>query len=247
MAFETQNSIKNEHCLAWVRRQPWETTSQKSPAKAGALRKNSCLCNPISGKTKSKSNSKEEGSFFRWKGGSQMPHPRTSTSTGPFVLGVDFISRQMDGRIHSSPPVHASPSLIVNSVNEVNLINFRAGSHMTFSSIFSPTSKTSISSSKMERREWQSPITLTYLKLRVNLFSRFECVHYNCIFKEDLQIAKKLNLSPRNVQKLHPPFIYLFLIPCLSLCLSGWDKAFSRCIFFHLFELITTLTEVETT
>lgn len=59
-----------------------------------------------------------------------------------------------DGRANSQQsPLHASPSLIVNSVNEVNLINFRAGSHMTFSSIFSPTSKTSISSSKMGRSE----------------------------------------------------------------------------------------------
>lgn len=69
--------------------------------------------------------------------------------------------------------LYAFPLLIVNSVNEVNLINFRAGSHMTFSSIFSPTSKTSISSSKIGRSEWQSTITQTYLKLRVNLFSGF--------------------------------------------------------------------------
>lgn len=126
----------------------------------------------------------------------------------------------------------------MNSVNEVNLINFRAGSHMTFSSIFSPTSKTSISSSKMGRSEWQSPITPTYLKPRVNLFSSFECVHYNCIFKEDLQIAKKLNLSPRNVQKLFfsPLFLsfFFFLILCLSLSLSGWHKALWYCIFFFL-------------
>lgn len=117
-----------------------------------------------------------------------------------------------DGRANSQQsPLHASPPLIVNSVNEVNLINFRAGSHMTFSPIFSPTSKTSISSSKMGRSEWQSPITPTYLKPRVNLFSSFECVHYNCIFKEDLQIAKKLNLSPRNVQKLFfPPSFFFF-------------------------------------
>lgn len=133
-----------------------------------------------------------------------------------------------DGRANSQQsPLHASPPLIVNSVNEVNLINFRAGSHMTFSSIFSPTSKTSISSSKMGRSEWQSPITPTYLKPRVNLFSSFECVHYNCVFKEDLQIAKKLNLSPRNVQKLFfPPslsFFFFFFKSCVYLSASVND------------------------
>lgn len=129
----------------------------------------------------------------------------------PVRIGVDFILRQMDVRIRSSPYYTPFFSLIVNSTNEVNLINFRAGSHMTFSSIFSPTSKTSISSSKMGRSEWQTPITQTYLKPRVNLFSSFECVHYNCFFKEDLQIATKLNLSPRNAQKLFfPPSFFLF-------------------------------------
>lgn len=66
---------------------------------------------------------------------------------------VDFIPPK-DGRANSQwSPLHSSPSLIVNSVNEVNLINFRTGSHMTFSSIFSATSKTSISSWKMGRSE----------------------------------------------------------------------------------------------
>lgn len=48
---------------------------------------------------------------------------------------------------------YAVSALIVNSVNEVNLINFRTGSHMTFSSIFLLTSKTSISSPKIGRNE----------------------------------------------------------------------------------------------
>lgn len=85
------------------------------------------------------------------------------------MVGVNFIPWK-DGRANS---FRAFRLLIVHSVNAVNLINFRAGSHMTFSSIFSPTSKTSISSSKIGRSEWQSPITLTYLKPRVNLFSSF--------------------------------------------------------------------------
>lgn len=70
------------------------------------------------GETKPKPNC-EEG---RWKkkkekicfvfevaGASQMFHPSISTSTGPFVLGVDFIPQQMDGRIRSSP--HYTPLL----------------------------------------------------------------------------------------------------------------------------------------
>lgn len=47
--------------------------------------------------------------FFEVEGASQMLHPSISTSTGPFVLGVDFIPRQMDGRIRSSP--HYTPLL----------------------------------------------------------------------------------------------------------------------------------------
>ncbi len=156
--------------------------------------------------TKPKPNCWEGGKkkhFFFWGGGGVPNAPSLHIDLyGPIRARCRF-HPSADGRANSQQsPLHASPSLIVNSVNEVNLINFRAGSHMTFSSIFSPTSKTSISSSKMGRSEWQSPITPTYLKPRVNLFSSFECVHYNCIFKEDLQIAKKLNLSPRNVQKL---------------------------------------------
>lgn len=153
---------------------------------------------------------KNGGNFFssrRWRG-----HPKCFSPPISTIRVRCRFQPSADGRANSQQsPLHASPSLIVNSVNEVNLINFRAGSHMTFSSIFSPTSKTSISSSKMGRSEWQSPITPTYLKLRVNLFSSFECVHYNCVFKEDLQIAKKLNLSPRNVQKLFfSPFFFFF-------------------------------------
>lgn len=187
--------------------------------------------------------------FFSWGGGGIPNAPSLHIDLyGPIRARCRF-HPSADGRANSQQsPLHASPSLIVNSVNEVNLINFRAGSHMTFSSIFSPTSKTSISSSKMGRSEWQSPITPTYLKPRVNLFSSFECVHYNCIFKEDLQIAKKLNLSPRNVQKLFfpPSFFFFFLILCLSLRLSGWHKALWCCIFFFSLEQITTPTEVET-
>lgn len=161
------------------------------------------------GETKPKPNCEErEGKnrdFLRWRGHPKCSIPPYRPLRGPIRARCRF-HPSADGRANSQQsPLHASPPLIVNSVNEVNLINFRAGSHMTFSSIFSPTSKTSISSSKMGRSEWQSPITPTYLKPRVNLFSSFECVHYNCIFKEDLQIAKKLNLSPRNVQKLFSP------------------------------------------
>lgn len=188
----------------------------------------------------------EKNEDFRGEGGIPSTRSLHINLHGPVPARCRFHPLP-DGLANSQQsPLHASPSLIVNSVNEVNLINFRAGSHMTFSSIFSPTSKTSISSSKMGRSEWQSPITPTYLKPRVNLFSSFECVHYNCIFKEDLQIAKKLNLSPRNVQKLFFSLSFFFLILCLSLSLSGWHKALCCCIFFFSLVQITTSTEVET-
>lgn len=214
MAFQTQNSIKNEHCLEGgspgrrVRGKAGPRLEQEPSGKTAAYALQS-------GGNKTKTQLRRKGGekqrFFEVEGASQMFHPSISTSTGPIRARCRF-HPSADGRANSQQsPLHASPPLIVNSVNEVNLINFRAGSHMTFSSIFSPTSKTSISSSKMGRSEWQSPITPTYLKPRVNLFSSFECVHYNCIFKEDLQIAKKLNLSPRNVQKLFfPPLLFLF-------------------------------------
>lgn len=60
--------------------------------------------------------------FGRWRGPSQMFHPSVSTSTRPFVLGVDFIPRQMDGRIRSSP--HYTPlrrSLWIQSTKSILL------------------------------------------------------------------------------------------------------------------------------
>lgn len=47
--------------------------------------------------------------FLKTDRASQMLPPSTSTSTGPFALGVNFIPRQMDGRIRSSP--HYTPLL----------------------------------------------------------------------------------------------------------------------------------------
>lgn len=251
MAFQTQNSIKNEHCLERRRTQPWETTPQEKLEQEHS-RKTAAYALQSVGKQNQNPTAKRGGFLLFWGGGGIQKAPSLHIDLyGPVRARCRF-HPSADGRANSQQsPLHASPPLIVNSVNEVNLINFRAGSHMTFSSIFSPTSKTSISSSKMGRSEWQSPITPTYLKPRVNLFSSFECVHYNCIFKEDLQIAKKLNLSPRNVQKLFfsslpLSFFFFFLIPCLSLSLSGWHKALWCCIFFFSLEQITTPTEVET-
>lgn len=43
-----------------------------------------------------------------------------------------------------------------------------------------------------------------------------------------------------------PASLFLFLILCLSLSLSGWHKALWCCIFFSSLEQITTPTEVET-
>ena len=55
------------------------------------------------------------------------------------------------------------------------------------------------------------PDNVDYLKPRVNLFSSSECVHYNCIFKEDLQIAKKIKFIIQKCLEI------VFLILCLSL------------------------------
>lgn len=215
MAFQTQNSIKNEHCLQGggpgrpVHGKARPGLGQEPSGKTAAYALQS-----VGHKTETRLLRREgKKNRFFWGGGGIPNVPSLHIDLyGPIRARCRF-HPSADGRANSQQsPLHASPSLIVNSVNEVNLINFRAGSHMTFSSIFSPTSKTSISSSKMGRSEWQSPITPTYLKPRVNLFSSFECVHYNCIFKEGLQIAKKLNLSPRNVQKLFflPPSFFSF-------------------------------------
>lgn len=43
-----------------------------------------------------------------------------------------------------------------------------------------------------------------------------------CGFKEDLQIAKKLNLSSRNVQKLRIFFLHFFLNP-MSVSWPQWE------------------------
>jgi len=174
-------------------------------------------------------------SFARW-GGPPLHIDLYGARSRP--VSISSLGR-WTGNIRSGP--HYTPlfrSLWIQSTKSILLTS--APVHTWhFLQFFSPTSKTSISGSKMGRSEWQSPITATYLKPRVNLFSGFECVHYNCMFKEDLQIAKKFNLSPRNVQKLFffPP---VFLILCLSLGLSGWH------IFFFSLEQITTPTEVET-
>lgn len=154
---------------------PWETVSSNCWAwfEAGACRIHSCLCTPVRcsecreiNKTNRKRRRRKK---TLWK---RIAIPNVlSFHTGLRRVSISSYPK-MYGRC-SEALLYGFPLLIVNSVNEVNLINFRAGSHMTFSSIFSPTSKTSISSSKIGRSEWQSTITQTYLKLRVNLFSGF--------------------------------------------------------------------------
>lgn len=205
MAFQTQNSIKNKYCLEG------SSPGRRFCGKAGLRMEQepsgktaAYALQSVGYKNKTQLLRREKGKRKGFLGGGGgIPNvPSLHIDLCKPIHARCRFHPSADGRANSQQsPLHASPSLIVNSVDEVNLINFRAGSHMTFSSIFSPTSKTSISSSKMERSEWQSPITPTYLKPRVNLFSSFECVHYNCIFKGDLEIAKKLKLSPRNVQK----------------------------------------------
>lgn len=114
MAFQTQNSIKNVYCL-----------EGGSPGRRVYEKAGPGLGQEPSGKTAAYAlqsvGNKTETQLLRWEGkkqiffflevegASQMLHPSTSTSTGPFVLGVDFIPRQMDGRIRSSP--HYTPLL----------------------------------------------------------------------------------------------------------------------------------------
>ena len=114
MAFQTQNSIKNEYCLERGRRQPWETTPQKklgpgrgrSPLEKQLLMHSNQWENKIKIqllRREKKKNWDFSFFFFRWRGHPKCSIPSASTSTGPFLLGVDFIPRQMDGRIRSSP------------------------------------------------------------------------------------------------------------------------------------------------
>lgn len=77
---------------------------------------------------------------------------RRSSSSSSCEVSISSLGR-WTGEFAAVPHYTPLRRLIVDSVDEVNLINFRAGSHMTFSSIFSPTSKTSISDSKMGRSE----------------------------------------------------------------------------------------------
>lgn len=150
MAFQTQNSIKNDYCLEGggpgrrSRRKAGPRLEQQPSGKTAAYALQS-----VGNKTKTQ--------LRRREGEKKKKIPNVPSLHidlyGPIRARCRF-HPSADGRANSQQsPLHASPSLIVNSVNEVNLINFRAGSHMTFSSIFSPTSKTSISSSKMGRSE----------------------------------------------------------------------------------------------
>lgn len=163
--FQTQNSIKNEHCCGALR----DWTKALAWSKAVALWINSCFCNQISSIDQKvigeggKERKKEEGEGKKGKRKKNeirnlpkcciFPIDRWPSVRCQFWLQREHTNSQ---RSH-----YAVSVLIVNSVNEVNLINFRTGSHMTFSSIFLLTSKTSISSPKIGRNEWQSLITST--------------------------------------------------------------------------------------
>ncbi len=178
---------------------PWETVPSNCWAwfEAETWRIRSCFCTPVrcsECREINKTNRRRRRKKTLWK---RLAIPNVlSVHTGLRRVSISSHTK-MYGR-YSEALLYAFPLLIVNSVNEVNLINFRAGSHMTFSSIFSPTSKTSISSSKIGRSEWQSTITDLF-EAKSKSILRFLNV-FITIFKEDLQIAKKLNLSPRNVQ-----------------------------------------------
>lgn len=100
-------------------------------AEARALWKNSCLRTPIRAK-QNQNPIAEKGRggmkvfFFPFylalKGASQMFHPFVSTSTSRFLLGVDFIPQQMDGRIRSRPHnTRLLPSLWIQSTKSILL------------------------------------------------------------------------------------------------------------------------------
>lgn len=170
MPFQTQNSIKNKYCLEWegipgrlLRIVGPGSRQEPAGYSAAYAHQSDAECTEIN-KTNRKKKKKKKKKIIA------IPNVLS------FHTGLRRVSISSHPKMYgwcSKALLYGFPLLIVNSVNEVNLINFRAGSHMTFSSIFSPTSKTSISSSKIGRSEWQSTITQTYLKLRVNLFSGF--------------------------------------------------------------------------
>lgn len=128
---------------------PWETPSNRwAWFEAGACRIHSCLCTPVRCSECTEINKTSR----KRKKEKRIAIPNVlSFHTGLRRVSISSHPK-MYGRC-SKALLYGFPLLIVNSVNEVNLINFRAGSHMTFSSIFSPTSKTSISSSKIGRSE----------------------------------------------------------------------------------------------
>lgn len=111
MAFQTQNSIKNAYCSEGgspgrrLHGKAGPRLGQEPSGKTAAYALQS-----VGNKTETQLLRREgKKKHFEVEGASQMLHPSISTSTGPFVLGVDFIPRQMDGRIRSSP--HYTPLL----------------------------------------------------------------------------------------------------------------------------------------
>lgn len=111
MAFQTQNSIKNKYCLEG------SSPGRRFCGKAGLRMEQepsgktaAYALQSVGYKNKTQLLRREKGRVF-WgvEGASQMFHPSISTSASPFMLGVDFIPRQMDGRIRSSP--HYTPLL----------------------------------------------------------------------------------------------------------------------------------------
>lgn len=146
LCFQTQNSIKNKHC--WGHQEPDEGP--------GVVGSNSPLEKQLPEKLNNHRRPKGKG------GKNEIRNfPKCSISPidhWPSVRCQFWLQRE---HTNSQWSHYAVSALIVNSVNEVNLINFRTGSHMTFSSIFLLTSKTSISSPKIGRKEWRCLITST--------------------------------------------------------------------------------------
>ncbi len=138
---------------------PWETVPSNCWAwfEAGTWRIRSCLCTPVrfsecreinkTNRRRRKKNIVKKTSIPKC---SIFPHRASA--------GVDFIPYEDVWAIQRGPIIRFSFAHCEFHQRSQSYY-FRAGSHMTFSSIFSPTSKTSISSSKIGRSEWQSTIT----------------------------------------------------------------------------------------
>lgn len=116
MPFQTQNSINNDYCSntggpgRWFRRKAGLGLKREPCGKTAAYVLQSAGNKPKTQLLRTDGRRQILFPFYlESEGASQMFRPFISTSTSAFLLGVDFIPQQMDGRIRSSP--HYTPLL----------------------------------------------------------------------------------------------------------------------------------------